>query len=321
MADAHARRPGRILLILALLALVAITCFLTVGARGSWSFVLAFRGTKLAGLVLVAVAVAVSTVLFQTVTENRILTPAVMGFDALYVVVQTATVFVLGAKAAALIDPRLMFAGQAVLMVMATIALFHWLFADGRRGFHLMVLSGIVFGVLCRSLANLLQRLLDPNEFAVLQGALFARFNVVDTSLLPVASAIILATGLVAWRLSPALDVLALGRDNAINLGVSYRRMANLIIILVAVLVSVSTALVGPVLFFGLLVSNLAYHLVGSERHRHILPAAALIAITCLAGGQTVLERLLGFQGALSMVIEFTGGIVFILLLLRDRRP
>ncbi len=321
MVDLLKARPARVLLALALLAILAMVLFMTVGARGNWSFVLPFRGAKLAGIVLVSMAVAISTVLFQTVTQNRILTPAVMGFDSLYVVIQTALVFVLGSQAAAMLDPQLRFIVQAVVMIAAATLLFRWLFSDSRRSLHLLLLSGIVFGVLCRSLSNLLQRVLDPNEFAVLQDMLFARFNVVETTLLPVAAIAILVACLIAWRLTPALDVLALGRESAINLGIDYQRLVSILLAVVAVLVSVSTALVGPVLFFGLLVSNLAYHLLGTERHRYTLPAASLLAIICLAGGQTLLERVLGFDTALSVIIEFVGGVVFILLLLRGGRP
>lgn len=319
MAEAGHTRARNVLLLLGFVALLAMASFMTVGARGNWGFVLTLRGGKLAGLVLVGIAVAVSTVLFQTLTENRILTPAVMGFDALYVALQTLAVFALGGGAATALDPRLRFFAEAMLLTAATLALFRWLF-DGRRGLHLVVLSGLVFGVLCRGLANLLQRILDPNEFSVLQSLMFTRFNMVDTSLLPVAALIILAACIVVARLVPVLDVLALGRDAAISLGVDHGRVVMLLIVLVALLVSVSTALVGPVMFFGLLVSNLAYIALGTDRHRYTLPAAALIAIACLAAGQTVLERVLGYDAALSVVIEFGGGIVFILLLLRGAR-
>ncbi|MFG1376277.1 iron chelate uptake ABC transporter family permease subunit [Xanthobacter autotrophicus] len=313
-------RARRVLVLLALATLVAMVLFMTVGARGNWGFVLSLRGGKLAGLVLVGVAVAIATVLFQTLTENRILTPAVMGFDALYVALQTGLVFVLGGQAAPALDPRLRFIGEALLLAVVALGLFRVLF-DGRRGFHLVVLAGLVFGILCRGLANLIQRILDPNAFSVLQSLMFTRFNVMDASLLPVAAVAILAAGVLAWRLAPTLDVLALGRDTAVNLGVDHKRMVTLLILVIAVLVSVSTALVGPVLFFGLLVSNLAYLALGTDRHRYTLPGAALIAVACLSGGQTVLERGLGYDGALSVVIEFTGGIVFILLLLRGTRP
>ncbi len=319
MVEAGHARARNVLLLLGFVALLAMASFMIVGARGNWGFVLTLRGGKLAGLVLVGIAVAVSTVLFQTLTENRILTPAVMGFDALYVTLQTLAVFSLGGGAATALDPRLRFFAEAALLTATALALFRWLF-DGRRGLHLVVLSGLVFGVLCRGLANLLQRILDPNEFSVLQSMMFTRFNMVDTTLLPVAALIILAACVVVARLVPVLDVLALGRDAALSLGVDHGRTVMLLIVLVALLVSVSTALVGPVMFFGLLVSNLAYIALGTDRHRYTLPAAALIAIACLAGGQTVLERMLGYDAALSVVIEFGGGIVFILLLLRGAR-
>ena len=54
---------------LALLAVAALLCvagFMTLGANGQWSFVIPFRGGKLAAMLLVAYAVAVSSVLFQT---------------------------------------------------------------------------------------------------------------------------------------------------------------------------------------------------------------------------------------------------------------
>lgn len=316
-----ASRPARVLAILTVAALLSAVCFLTVGVRGNWGFVLPFRGVKLAGMVLVGVAVAISTVLFQTLTQNRILTPAVMGFDALYGTIQTALVFFLGTRATNALDPGFRFLLHSVLMILAVAALFRWLFASGRRDLHLMLLAGIVFGVFCRSLSGFLQRILDPNEFAVLQDMLFARFNSIDATLLPLAATLIAAAALAAWRMVPALDVLALGREIAINLGLDHRRISAAVLVIVAVLVSVSTALVGPVLFFGLLVANLAYHLIGSESHRYALPAASLISVSCLVGGQTILERLLGLDTALSIVIEFVGGSVFLALLLRgDRR-
>src|SRR5690606_22651731 len=143
---------------LAVVALIAAVLFMTLNVRGSWDFVLGFRGRKLWGLALVAYAIAVSTVLFQTVTGNRILTPAIMGFDYLYQLVQTTLVFLLGGFAYATLDPQLRFAGDLLIMVVLSLALFRWLFGRSSRSLHLLVLVGIVFGVLFRSLSGLMQR-------------------------------------------------------------------------------------------------------------------------------------------------------------------
>src|SRR5690606_16034776 len=143
---------------------------------GSWSFIIPFRGQKLLTLMLVAYAIAVSTVLFQTVTNNRILTPSIMGFDALYVLVQTAIVFFFGPLMLVQIHPQVQFGIELLLMIGFSWFLFQWLFLSGNRSLHLLVLVGIVFGVFFRSLSNFMQRLLDPNAFQVLQDSFFASF-------------------------------------------------------------------------------------------------------------------------------------------------
>ncbi|HEV7346412.1 MAG TPA: iron chelate uptake ABC transporter family permease subunit [Devosia sp.] len=310
-------RPALVLLVLAVLALVSVTLFMTLGAKGSWAFVLSFRGKKLLSLALVAYSVAVSTVLFQTVTNNRILTPSIMGFDALYILIKTSLVFFLGIGALVSIDSQLQFLVEVLVMVGASSLLFRWLFLGEERSLHLLVLVGIVFGILFRSLSNFMQRMLDPGAFNVLQDTMFASFSMTDPALLGVSCIIVLAVSIVGLRIMHTYDILSLGRAQAINLGVEYKRTVGLILVLVAVLVSVSTALVGPVTFFGLLVATLAHSLVGNSKHRFVLPAAVLLGIIALVGGQTLLERVFAFDTALSIIIEFLGGLVFIFLVLR----
>ncbi|WP_332714831.1 iron chelate uptake ABC transporter family permease subunit [Pelagibacterium mangrovi] len=317
LRDLRWSRPTIVLVILAVIALVSIVCFMTLGAKGSWSFIIPFRGRKLIGLMLVAYAIAISTVLFQTVTNNRILTPSIMGFDALYILLQTSLVFFLGPQVLALINPYAQFGIEVVMMIAFSWLLFQWLFLNEGRSLHLLVLVGIVFGIFFRSLSNFMQRLLDPNAFQVLQDSFFASFSTIDTTLLWVAFALILIVSLILWRMGHTFDVLSLGRDTAINLGVEYKRTVVIILVMVSVLVSVSTALVGPITFFGLLVASLAHGLVGTSKHKYILPAAALLGVIALVGGQTVFERVFEFDTALSIIVEFLGGLVFIILILR----
>lgn len=309
--------PRTVLALLGVLALAAVVAFMTLGADGRWDFVLPFRGIKLAGMVLVAYAVAVSTILFQTVTHNRILTPSIMGFDALYGLIQTLLVFQLGPSLVQDIDPRLLFLGEVLAMVVFSGLLYRWLFNGGRHSLHLLLLVGVITGVLFRSISGFLQRIIDPNEFAILQDRLFASFNITETDLLAVSAVLIGLASVAGWRILHTFDVLALGRDTAVNLGVNHARTVSTVLVIVAILVSVSTALVGPVTFFGLLVASLAWQIVPSHRHVHVLPAAVLIAVICVVGGQVVLERILAFDSVLSIVIEFVGGLIFLGLLLR----
>lgn len=318
LRSAVAGRP--VTLIIALAALVGVACiaFMTLGAKGSWSFVLPFRGTKLAAIVLVGYAIAVSTVLFQTVTANRILSPSIMGLDTLYILIQTALVFLIGSGGAAALAPSVLFLTQAAAMIGFSALLYMWLFSGRAQSLHLLVLVGLVLGVLFRSLSSFMHRIMSPNEFVILQDRLFANFNTVDVSVLSVAALAVLAVSAYGWSKMRILDVMLLGRDAAIGLGVDYKRTVSQILIIVAVLVSVSTALVGPATFFGLLVASLAYRLCRKEEHAVILPTAALIAILMLVGGQVLLERVFALDTALSVIIEFVGGIAFIILILRS---
>lgn len=315
--EARRRTIALRLALLAALAVVALVLFMTLGARGNWSFVLPFRGAKLLGLVLVAGSIAISTVMFQTITGNRILTPSIMGFDSLYMLIQTALVFALGAIHVSALDARILFLAEVALMLVFAGLLYRWLFGATVRSLHLLLLVGIVFGVFFRSVSGFLQRILDPTEFMILQDRLFASFNSIDQTLLAIACVIVAVACLAAWRIMPVLDVMALGREQAIALGVEHRRYVMIVLAVVTVLVAVSTALVGPVAFFGLLVANLAYLLMPTARHAVLLPAAALLGVIFLVGGQVILERVFAFDTALSVVIEFVGGIVFIILVLR----
>ena len=309
--------PAAVLVVVGVLLAAAVVAFLTVDARGAWDFVLPFRGRRLLGLVVVGTAVAVATVVFQTVTANRILTPALLGMDALFALVQTVLVGVLGGAALAALDARVLFAVQVAVMVGGTVALFGWLFTGRRRSLHLLLLVGVVVGTLLRSITTMLQRVMDPNEFAVLQGRLFASFNAVDPELLGVTTVLVVAACAVTWHRRHEIDVLALGPAAATGLGVPHRRAVTRLLVVVAVLVAASTALVGPVTFLGLLVANVAYVALRTHEHRWLLPGAALVSVLFLVVGQVVLEHVLGFDTTLGVVIELVGGLVFIVLLLR----
>lgn len=310
-------RRGTRLNVLVVLTVLAIIAFMTVGVEADWAFVLEHRGTKVLTMLVVACALGMSTVVFQTVTHNTILTPAVMGLDALYLFLQAVLVLVLGSVGVVSLGVLPKFAVEILLMVALSVALMRWLFTGHASSLHLMLLVGMVMGILFRSMTSFAMRMIDPNEFATLQDRMFANFNTIHTQLLA-PSLVLLAVGAVYfWYQRHVLDVLALGRDAAVNLGVDYQRQVLHLLVVMCAMVAVSTALVGPVTFFGLLVANMAYQWMGTRRHAWVLPAAVLWGCVLLLAGQVVLERVLGFNSALSVVVEFVGGLVFIYLLMR----
>jgi iron complex transport system permease protein len=309
--------PRLVIGILLAATIAAVAFFLFSDLKGNVGYVLPRRALKVGAMLLVAVAVGVSTLLFQTVTANRILTPSIMGFDSLYILVQTTLVFTVSAAAVTAAPPTLQFGVEVVLMVAFSALLYRWMFTGATRSLHLLLLVGIILGSLFRGFSSLLQRLMEPSEFIILQDLFFASFNNVDPALLGVSAVIIAAVCVGVWRARHTLDILALGRELAINVGVDHRRMVMRILLACSLLVAVSTALVGPVTFFGLLVVSLGYQLCRGFNHARLLPIVVLIGAVALVGGQLILERVFGFATALSVVIEFAGGILFLYLLLK----
>ncbi|SDS46727.1 iron complex transport system permease protein [Pseudarthrobacter equi] len=310
--------PPQLVLGVLLAATAAVVLFfLFFELKGNVGYILPRRAIKVSAMLLVAVAVGVSTLLFQTVTANRILTPSIMGFDSLYILVQTVMAFALGAAAVVTAPPTLQFGVEVVLMVAFSALLYRWMFTGATRSLHLLLLVGVILGSLFRGFSSLLQRLMEPSEFIILQDLFFASFNNVDPALLGVAAVIVAAVCAAVWRARHTLDVLALGRDVAINVGVDHRKVVMRVLLACSLLVAVSTALVGPVTFFGLLVVSLGYQLCRGFSHAWLLPIVVLIGAIALVGGQLVLEKVFGFGTALSVVIEFTGGILFLYLLLK----
>lgn len=303
-----------------LLVLLAAAAFLTMNVRAGWSFTLMLRGEKLLTLLLVGYCIAVSTLLFQTITGNRILSPGIMGFDSLYLLLQSLLIFTFGSFFFVALDVRLKWLLEVVVLSGSMCLLYYWLFVRQRRHLHLLVLVGIVFGILFRSLNALIARMMDPVAYDLLQDVMFASFNRVDVDLLGITALLALLVSLQLWRWRHAFDVLALGREQALSLGLNPTRMTLQLLVCIAVLVSISTALVGPVTFFGLLVANLAYLLAGTHRHVYLLPMAAGLAMLVLVAGQAVLEHWLNFATGLSVVVEFAGGLFFLWLVIQQGR-
>ncbi|WBU56679.1 iron chelate uptake ABC transporter family permease subunit [Paracoccus sediminicola] len=332
MSEAALHRPAlsappiRLVGGLALLLLAASAIWLFQGlSSGNRGFILQLRAVKLGAMITVGAGIGVSTVLFQTVAGNRVLTPSIMGFDALYVLLQTAMISSLGAVGFSSVPELTKFLCEVALMCLLAMVLFGTLLGHGTRDIGRTILTGVILGFMFRSASQLLGRLIDPNEYAVVQAATVVNFSRADTTLLPIGAALCAAAVLAALKLSPRLDVMALGRDTAVSLGLRFAPMVLSTLGLVAVLVSVSTALVGPMAlfggaaFFGLIVTGITHGLVRSHRHEILLPAAALIAANILVIGQMIFERALGQQTALGVVIEFAGGLFFLYLLLKGR--
>jgi iron complex transport system permease protein len=292
---------------------------LPVGTDGFWR-IAQLRATNVLVIAIVVLCQATATVAFQTVTNNRIITPSIMGFEALYVAIQTGAVYFLGAVGVIALQGLPQLGLQIALMVGFSVLLFGWLLSGRYANLHVMLLVGIVIGGGLRSVATFMQRLLTPSEFDVLTARLFGSISNADASYLPVVLPLCLVAAAGVFLCARRLNVLALGGPVAVNLGVNHRREVMTMLFLVSILMATSTALIGPMTFLGFLVAALAYQFAPTHDHRFVLPMALAAGFVVLSGAYFVLKNVFYAEGAVSIIIEAVGGTAFLVVLLRKGR-
>lgn len=289
------------------------------GEKGFWRIVNRRRDALIA-IALVALCQAFATVSFHTATNNRIITPSIMGFESIYVAVQTSVIFFFGSVGLSKFDGTPAFLLQSGLMVLFAVALFSWLLSGKFGNIQVMLLVGIVLGGGLRSLSTFMQRLLDPNEFDILTARTFGNIGNANTDNFGIVIPVVLVVCVLLYLRSRRLNVVALGSDTANNLGVNHRRELMILLLLISVLMAMTTSLIGPMTFLGFLVATIAYQLTDTYDHRLIFPVAALIGYVFLAGSYFIMRNFFDAEGAVTIIIELIGGSVFLLFILRKGR-
>ncbi|EAI4316906.1 iron ABC transporter permease [Campylobacter coli] len=307
------------ILILAFLTLIMALVFIFAGLKDFDEYPLKNRFLQIAAIVIVAICIAVSTVIFQTLCNNKILTPAIIGLDSLYMLLQSALIFSLGSANLSVYKNDINFLITLACMVVFSLGLYKILFSSD-KSIYLIMLLGLIFGTLFSTLSSFFEILIDPDEFMVIQGRMFASFDNVAFDVLALAYIVTLLSFVWIFRYIKFLDPLSLGKDLSINLGINYQKISKHLMIIIAILTSISTALVGPITFLGLLVVNITYELFKSSKHSILLPACVLISILALLGGVFFVSRVFDYNTTISVIINFLGGIYFIYLVLKGNK-
>lgn len=296
----------------------AILLYKNPAPPGSSGFntIIGMRIDALVAILLVAVCQSIATVLFHTASANRILTPSILGFDALYVLTQTALVFSLGVMAERVEGiPKIIV--QSVLMILFATLLYGWLFTKFRASLHKLLLIGVILGIGFGSVSTFMQRLLTPSEFDVLAARLIGSISNANADYLPIAGTLVLALCVYVWHKRRIYDVLALGREIAVSLGLNYRLEIVKILVIVAFLVSIAVTMIGPMTFYGFLVATLSYQFVTRDSHQHTLPMALGVGLVTLLAATFILKHIFYAAGLVTVIIEFGGGLLFLIVLLK----
>lgn len=312
------------LVMMALLAVAAAAAYMLVEVNFDnerlFFYALKLRTPKLIVMIITAFAIGGASLVFQSVINNTIVTPCLLGMNSLYTLIHTAVVFFAGSTSVLANNANLSFAVDLVIMGITATVIYGWLFKKTNYNVLYVLLIGTVLTSFFSSIQSTLTRVMDPNEYDNLLSTLVASFSNVNSEII-VFSAVVLGVLIFVLRKDLALlDVITLGRQQAVNLGVDYDRTIRRLLLGVTICIAVATAMVGPISFLGLIIANLSRQLLQTFRHRQLILGSALFGTIVLIAGQLIVEHVFTYSIPVSVFITVGGGIYFLYLLLTRRR-
>lgn len=236
--------------------------------------VLNHRLPKALTALLTGAALSVAGVLMQTLFQNPLAGPDVLGITSgasLGVAFLTLGVSVLpfwmiggwGAVVAAVI-------GATLVLLLVFAASFRI-----RQNVSLLIV-GMMFGFFSGAVVSILQSMSNPDTLKLFITWTFGSLSAVGWEQMPVLASVILLGLLFAMLLVKPLNILLLGTNYADSMGIDTTRTRALIIVCTALLAGTSTAFTGPISFIGITIPHLARGLFRSSDHRVVLPASLL---------------------------------------------
>ena len=277
------------------------------------------RLPRLAVLLIAGTAISAAAIVFQTIIRNNIVTPCLLGMNSLYLLIHTAVVFFLGSGSEFATNPVLAFAADIVVMGSAASFIYYGIFRRTGGNVLYVLLIGTVLTTFFSSVQNSLTRIMDPNEYDALLNSLVASFTNVNAACIVPGALLLL---LIAWMLRrdlAILDVMSLGREAAVSLGVDYEGALKRLMVGVALAIAVATALVGPLSFLGLITANVARQMFSTFRHSYLIAGASLVGMLVLAAGQFAVEHVMVYSAPVSVFVTIGGGIYFLYLILTQK--
>lgn len=147
----------------------------------------------------------------------------------------------------------------------------------------MLLIAGIMIGYLTSSLVTLLSSLSTAQglQSYIMWG--MGTFGDVSSKQLPWFSLFTILALLITLLLAKPLNILLLGDNYAMNLGVNVRHVRNMLLVSTGILTAIVTAYCGPISFVGIAVPHIARIIFKSDNHWILIPATMLIgAILCL---------------------------------------
>lgn len=316
-------KNNRILLFMTALAVICCLFFMYYGLSGysqkTFDYAIKIRKPRLFAMIIAGVCIGGASIAFQSVIRNTIVTPCLLGMNSLYSLIQTSVFFFLGVNSALLYNANLFFLVNLTIMAVVAVVMYGYLFRKTNYNVLYVLLAGTVLSSLFGSLTSGMTRIMDPNTYDTLLDNLVASFGRVNSDILWISVALILAVVIIFYKDIALLDVITMGKNQAINLGVDYDKTISRILLAVVILIAIATALVGPISFLGLIIANISRQLFKTYKHSYLLLGSMLAGIIVLAGGQAFIEHVLPFTTYISVIINIFGGGYFLFLIFKNK--
>lgn len=266
-----------------------------------------------------AVVIAVVSLSFQTITESRLLTPSMIGFDSLFVGTQTVIVFFFGSVSVLFTNPYINYLVSASVMVVVSMLMFGAILRKNRNNIIFLLMFGMILSGIVRSVTTYLRVIMDPDEFINVTSRTTVTVNNINSGIISLALPIMLAVTVAMLARHKIYDVLSLGVSNAKSLGTNYEKEVNLNLILIAVGMSVSTALIGSLTFLGLLAVNISREIFKTYKHWVMFLGSGLLAAIALILGQAIVE-LLQYAVPVTTILDLVGCSYMFYLILKENK-
>lgn len=239
-----------------------------------------FRFPRVITAVLSGAALSVAGLLMQTLFQNPLAGPYVLGINSgssLLVAISTMSSFYVFGSDLGIVAAAMIGAFGAGMFI-----LFCSVYVKNKVS---LLLIGIMFGSFAGALVSVIQAYADPNNLKTFMLWSFGSLQGVEFSQLGLLALIVGLGALLSVVLVKPLNLLLLGDKSASLLGINVKTIRFLIIVATSVLTGVITAFCGPIAFVGLVVPNMIKMIYKTTNHYHLLIGSllggALLIVVC----------------------------------------
>ena len=284
------------------------------------------RLPRIIAAVLVGIALSISGVIMQTMSNNVMASPSTLGVSNAAVLGANVAIIIIGGGVIAFnggnitISNPYLTSGIAFIFALLGIILVLSLSRINKFNNATTVLLGITFGTFCTGVTTVLQYFASDTTLATAVYWSFGdlgRANYVDDLIILVVTVVSQVFFLVfAYRYNAML----LGEDTSATLGINLNVFRFISLLLASLLTAVCVSLVGIIGFIGLIIPQVMRKIVGND-HRYLIVGSSLLGAVVLLFSDIISRILLnGFSLPVGAITSILGAPVFIVILLVGRR-